>query len=331
VIAAYNQRERLLQAVESVKRQTLQPHELLVVDDGSWDGSAEGVQNEYPDAKVIVQPNLGKGIARNRGAFVASGDWVCFLDHDDLWHPEKLAVVDEYVQRWPDVVAIDHPVWIFREDDGPSVAWSLNVDFRAKTLDEALEHVNRLGDPTNDFSYLQRTGHTYDATLRRVFSTTSALCIRRDVFFSVGGFDPAHANGEDWALSANVARLGEWHTLARALSCQRALPAGDTTDPAGMVMILTTLVNHWYGGRPLRARSRGFGFISELNKYRAEYELLGQAAIWAGIKRKDARAVGAALWLSMLLLPRWGGRLRAILPPKLTSRLRALQLMRSHG
>jgi hypothetical protein len=88
-----------------------------------------------------------------------------------------------------------------------------------------------------------------------------------------------------------------------------------------MAMILTTLVNHWYGGRPLREHTRAFGFISDLDQYREDYALLGQSAIWSSVKRKDFRALEVALWLSMLLVPRWRGRLRAILPPTLTSRL----------
>jgi glycosyltransferase involved in cell wall biosynthesis len=324
VIAAYNQRDRLRQAVESVRRQARKPHELIVVDDGGSDGSAEMLEEEYPDAIVIRQQNLGKGVARNRGAFAATGDWVCFLDHDDLWHPEKLSALDGYVDERPDAIAIDHPVWIFREDvHGPRTSWGLAVDFTAATLDEAVDAMKRLRSPRNDFAYLQRTGRSYEASLRRVFSTTSALSVRRDVFFSAGGFHPAHANGEDWALSANVARFGEWHTLPHALSCQRVLPTGDTTDPAGMAMILATLVNNWYGGRPLRERTHGFSFIHELDRYREPYARLCQSAIWAAIKRKDVRAVETAFVISMLLVPAWRGRLHAVLPPRLTSRLRA--------
>ncbi len=293
VIAAYNQRERLLEAVESVARQTFPAHEVIVVDDGSSDGTADAVRTRYPDVKVIVQENRGKGIARNHGAFVATGDWLCFLDHDDLWHPEKLVAVQESIVGSPHAVAIDHEVWIFKEDeDGPDSAWSLKIDFAARTLDGALAQADLLGSPANDFSYLQRFGNSYRASLKRVFSTTSAICVRRDAFFKAGGFDPSHANGEDWALSMKVARLGEWETIARPLSFQRFLPTSGTYDRAGLVMILATLTNQWYSGRPLQGPTRDFEFLAELGRYGPEYRALAQRGFWVKLRGADVR--GAA-------------------------------------
>ena len=270
----------------------------------------------------MVQENRGKGIARNHGAFVATGDWLCFLDHDDLWHPEKLAAVDESIIESPDAVAIDHDVWIFKEDeDGPDSAWSLEVDFAARTLDEALDKADSLVSPANDFSYLQRYGKSYEISLRRVCSTTSALSIRRDVFFKAGGFNPAHANGEDWALSINVARLGEWRTIPRPLSFQRFLPTSDTYDRAGIVMILSTLANHWYSGRPFREYSRGFEFRDELRRCAGQYRALVQAAFWDKVRKRDVTAATSIFWFSMLLIPRWRDRLYVLTPPQITWRL----------
>jgi glycosyltransferase involved in cell wall biosynthesis len=322
VIAAFNERERVLEAIESVARQTTPAHEIIVVDDGSSDGTAEAVRTRYESVIVVGQPNHGKGVARNHGAFIATGDWLCFLDHDDLWHPEKLSTVDAYLRSHPDAIAIDHPVWIFREEDtGPDSAWRLQVDFTARTLDDAIEAMQRLGSPRNDFAFLSRNGRSYDAALRRIFSTTSALTMRRDVFFKAGGFHPAHANGEDWALTANVARLGEWHTLPQALSCQRFLPSGGTRDPAGLTMIMSTLVNHWYSGRPLREHTPGYSFLKDLERYRYENRWIAQTAIWSNLRRGRRRGAWIAVWFSMLLLPRWRDRLYALTPVQVTWRL----------
>lgn len=322
VIAAYNQHERLLEALESVSRQTLPAHEVIVVDDGSSDGTADAVRTRYPDVQLIVQENRGKGIARNHGAFVATGDWLCFLDHDDLWHPEKLAAVDAAITESPDAVGIDHDVWIFKEDEsGPDSAWSLKIDFAARTLDDALAKAEKMGSPANDFGYLQRYGNSYEVSLRRVCSTTSALCIRCDVFCKAGGFNPAHANGEDWALSANVARLGEWRTIPRPLSFQRFLPTSGTYDRAGVVMILSTLANNWYSGRPLREHSRGFDFLANLPDYAPEYRALAQAGFWGKVRKRDLTAAASICWFSMLLLPRWRDRFYVLTPPPITWRL----------
>jgi glycosyltransferase involved in cell wall biosynthesis len=326
VISAYNQRERLLDAVESVVRQTAAAHEIIVVDDGSSDGTAEAVRLRYPLVKLVVQENRGKGIARNHGALLATGHWLCFLDHDDLWHPEKLSALGSFIEERPQAIAVDHGVWIFREDDGgPDTAWGLRVDFTARTIDEVYANIERLGAPANDFNYLQRAGDTFHASLRRIFSTTSALSVRRDAFLKAGGFNPAQANGEDWALSVNVARLGEWHTIPRALSCQRFLLGSDTTDPAGMVMILSTLAGHWYSGRPLQERSRGFEFVDELSNYGAEYRALAQAGLWSSLRRGRTAEARTVLRFGMLLLPRWRDRLHVLAPPQLTWRLGRLK------
>jgi glycosyltransferase involved in cell wall biosynthesis len=330
VIAAYNQRERSLEAIESVSRQTLPAHEVIVIDDGSSDGSADAVHVRYPDVQVIVQENRGKGIARNHGAFLATGDWLCFLDHDDLWHPEKLAAVDACITEWPEAVGVDHDVWIFREDEsGPDSAWSLKVDFAARTLDDALAKADQVGSPANDFSYLQRYGKSYEVSLSRVCSTTSALCVRRDVFFKAGGFNPAQANGEDWALSINAARLGEWRTIRRPLSFQRFLPTSGTNDRAGLVMILSTLASHWYSGRPLREPTRGFDFLDDLPDYAPAYRVLAQAGFWGKVRKCDFTAAATIFWFSLLLLPRWRDRLYVLAPPPITWRVERRRRLRA--
>jgi hypothetical protein len=223
-------------------------------------------------------------------------------------------------------VAIDHEVWIFREDeDGPRSAWGLRVDFVARTLDEAIASAESQGEPANDFGYLRRFGNSYRASLKRVFSTTSAICVRRDAFFEAGGFDPAHANGEDWSLSINVARLGEWQTIPRPLSFQRVLPTSGTYDRAGLAMILATLANHWYSGRPLQGPTRGFDFIADLCTYGPEYRALAQAGFWNKLRRADLTGAASVLWFSMLLLPRWRDRLYLLAPPRLTAKLHRLR------
>lgn len=99
LIPTYNRRTQVLRAIESVLAQTTPVHEIVVVDDGSTDGTAEAIRNRYgPPVSVFRQENAGVSAARNRGIREARGEWVAFLDSDDEWSPSKIERQVEAVQ-----------------------------------------------------------------------------------------------------------------------------------------------------------------------------------------------------------------------------------------
>lgn len=89
VIPAFNAERWLRRALNSVRSQTLPPDEILVVDDGSTDGTARLAREYGAPVRCISQPNAGVASARNRGIAEARGDWIAFLDADDEWLPHK--------------------------------------------------------------------------------------------------------------------------------------------------------------------------------------------------------------------------------------------------
>jgi glycosyltransferase involved in cell wall biosynthesis len=101
VIPAYNESVRIVAAIESAKRQTEPPAEILVIDDGSSDGTADVAASL--GARVIVQPNAGVARTRNRLLREARYPWFAFLDADDVWYPGKLAAVRAAHAKRPDV------------------------------------------------------------------------------------------------------------------------------------------------------------------------------------------------------------------------------------
>ncbi|MCX7670338.1 MAG: glycosyltransferase family 2 protein [Anaerolineae bacterium] len=96
IIPVYNGERFLAEAIRSVLDQTLPPDEIIVVDDGSTDGSAQVVERLRLHAPIPIsyhyQSNRGPSAARNRGLELARGEFIAFLDADDLWPPGKLAL-----------------------------------------------------------------------------------------------------------------------------------------------------------------------------------------------------------------------------------------------
>ena len=102
VIPLYNKEHYIEATIRSVLSQTCQDFEVIVVDDGSTDGSAEIVESfGSPLVRLIRQENRGVSAARNRAMREATGEWVALLDGDDMWGAEYLATVAEMIERWP--------------------------------------------------------------------------------------------------------------------------------------------------------------------------------------------------------------------------------------
>lgn len=91
IMPAYNAAAYVCDALESAFSQTWPPVEVIVVDDGSTDGTADIVTGFSPRVRYLREENAGPAAARNRGMQAARGNFFAFLDADDLWHPEKLA------------------------------------------------------------------------------------------------------------------------------------------------------------------------------------------------------------------------------------------------
>ena len=89
IIPTFNRVHLLERALRSVFDQSVPLLEVIVVDDGSTDGTSEWVARAFPEAVLMIQPNLGVSRARNRGIEAAKGDWITFLDSDDQWCETK--------------------------------------------------------------------------------------------------------------------------------------------------------------------------------------------------------------------------------------------------
>jgi len=102
IITAYRSGPYLAETIESALAQTLGDREIVVVDDGTPDASVQRIVARHPGVRYLRQRNAGGGIARNTGVRATSSEYVAFLDHDDLWRPDKLAVQLEVARRHPE-------------------------------------------------------------------------------------------------------------------------------------------------------------------------------------------------------------------------------------
>lgn len=101
VVPTHNRAPLLPRALDSVLDQTLAPLEIIVVDDGSSDETANVIKEVYPSVRYLKQDNRGVSTARNRGIAAASGEWIALLDSDDTWLPGKLAAQRELLEANP--------------------------------------------------------------------------------------------------------------------------------------------------------------------------------------------------------------------------------------
>jgi glycosyltransferase involved in cell wall biosynthesis len=171
VIPAYNAEAFIGEAVESVLAQTHRDVEVIVVDDGSTDGTLQRLAPFAGKIAIVRQAQGGVSAARNAGVERASGSWVAFLDADDVWLPEKLA--RQLSAAAAPVVYTDR----------------YNIGDRGD-LPDIHSGVNRLHDG-DIFTTLLVEGN---------FITASSVMMRRDLFDELGGFFRGLAAAADWDL-----------------------------------------------------------------------------------------------------------------------------------
>ena len=185
IIAAYNAQDTIVETVESVLNQTFTDLEILVIDDGSKDSTGDRLCSlDDPRLKLISYENGGVALARNRGIANARGEYISFLDHDDLWTPDKLEDQLAALQKNPDAgVAYSWTIGMF-SDENP---------VRYKKLDKVFFE-----------------GDIYDKILISNFvGSGSNILVRKEAVESVGGFDATPVSNEDWDFYIRLA--AKWH------------------------------------------------------------------------------------------------------------------------
>jgi glycosyltransferase involved in cell wall biosynthesis len=199
IVPVYNGARFLAYAVASARHQSVPPQEIIVVDDGSTDGTSE-VARDLAGAIVYVrQANAGPAAARNHGVARATGEWVAFLDADDQWRPDKLAVQLAVIEKYPEV--------------GMVFGDAAHVSGHRTVFRSMFEKNGLVGSFLGEGPMLPTA---FERLLHCNYIPTSSALVRRGIFEEVGGFDPALRYVEDLDLWFRVAarhRVGFVHDV----------------------------------------------------------------------------------------------------------------------
>jgi len=198
VMPAYNSARHIGRAIESVLRQTYETWELIIVDDGSTDDTSDVVKGFADDRIEYVRTkNGGASAARNAGLDKARGEVVAFLDSDDVWYADKLAVQMATFRKSPEVVLT------YCNYD--------RIDGSGRRLESHRFSLAKLPQ-----------GRRLDPLLvRSALGPATAIAIRRDTLDACGRFDVELPVSEDWDLWWRVALRGELRYVSRALAAYR--------------------------------------------------------------------------------------------------------------
>lgn len=173
IITTYNRADFVLEAVRSViSQKCVKPCEIIVVDDGSTDNTPEVLYPVMESIKYVRQDHGGVSRARNHGIDCSVGEWIAFLDSDDIWLPQKL---------------VNH--------------WRFCLENPALTVSQTDEIWIRNGIRLNPKKYhLKPEGYCFERLLKRCLISPSAVMIHRSVFDTVGKFDERIPACEDYDL-----------------------------------------------------------------------------------------------------------------------------------
>lgn len=172
VIPTYNRRHTLARALNSVFGQSLPADEIIVVDDGSTDGSADWLKSHYPELTLLVQSNHGVSHARNTGIRHAHGEWIALLDSDDEWSQDKLKRQIELINENPETQLVhSDEIWV--------------------------RHGVRV-NPMN--KYQKAGGNIFQRCLPLCVISPSSTIIKKSVFDQYGLFDESLPACEDYDM-----------------------------------------------------------------------------------------------------------------------------------
>ena len=262
IIPAYNAAKYLRETLDSALNQTYRDTEVVVVDDGSTD-ETPGILEAYGDRiRVLRQENQGRAAACNAGVGVAQGEWVAFLDADDIWLPAKLErQVDECSQ-----FAISH-----------TNAYFFGEQFSEDVLKTSM--IPKVG------------GWVLERLLLQNFVTCSSVMLSREVYRHYGGFDPSFYYIEDWPLWLRICAEHQLGYVATPLVRYRVHATSKSMKVRQTMSDLLRIVDEAFGPGGVAHGRVALRRLALGNCYRGNGECAGTVGDWAFSMRCAIRSL----------------------------------------
>ncbi|MGB3405551.1 MAG: glycosyltransferase [Microcoleaceae cyanobacterium] len=179
IIPVYNAQKTIQATIESVLQQTFPDFELIIINDGSTD-QTDSILRQYTDSRISIYTNSRQGaaVSRNQGFQQSNGEYIAFLDADDLWTVDKLESQLKALKDHPEMTV--------------SYSWT--------------DYIDEAGNKLYSGSYLALNGDIYSKLLVRNFlENGSNPMIKRQALIDIGGFDESLEGGQDWDLYLRLA------------------------------------------------------------------------------------------------------------------------------
>lgn len=242
IIPAYNAMDYLPETIKSVLNQTIDDFEAIIVNDGSSDDIENWFSNlKDHRVKLISQKNKGLAEARNTGIAIARGEYVAFLDADDLWKPTKLAKQLQVMEEYPEV--------------GLVYTWVALINERSEFTGRVFQN------------YAE--GNVWQQLIERnIVECGSVAMVRLSCFDSVGIFDrqlSSFNNGEDWDMWLRIASVYPFKVVKEPLVYYRQLSTSASRNWEAMEKSFNIVLEKAFANAPpnlLYLQGRGYGLAN---------------------------------------------------------------------
>lgn len=300
IIPVYNGQKTIKETIQSVLNQTFADWELIIVNDGSQDATLEIINsiNDYR-IKVFSYSNAGVSSSRNRGLDQARGEFISFLDADDLWTPDKLKEQLKALQENP--------------QSALAYSWTSWIDQSGQLLRQG--------------GHITVNGRVYDKLLVRDFiESGSNPLIRKQALDKVGGFDCSITHGEDWEMWLRLAACYEFVAVSFPQVLYRVYPESASFDVLKMETGSLQIIERAFAQKPeiaylkrsiLASRYKYLTFKALEGNLAQKNGLMAARFLWETLKNDLSLLRQAKLMLIVVIKI----AIALFLPPQLTLKL----------